>query len=72
MGGSRGFAWAQNDPSGSKGVTRSLDHIKVTRPRGSCCLSPSQLLQEVLGDPEVLGPPMGPEIQEGPDGEDSV
>lgn len=30
-------------------------------------LSPSQLLQEVLGDPGVLGPPMGPEIQEGPE-----
>lgn len=29
-------------------------------------LSPSQLFQEVLGDHEVLGPPMGHEFQEGP------
>lgn len=31
-------------------------------------LSPSELFQEVLGDRGVLGPPVGHEVQEGPDG----
>lgn len=50
---------------GSNEVTRSLGRMVVM-------LSPSQLFQEIPGDPGVPGPPAAHEIQGDPDGRDKV